>query len=186
MQANDAGSGPAATYYTIDGRRAADVLGTVRDLHSGIARRHVLVARLGRQRRGQAHRLRQHRRLQAGLPRAWEREGLLGDDGQVLLPRQRPQADLRLRRREITIYKNGKAKKRFKLSRVTLNKAHTHGYRLTLPAGQYTWTVTATDIAGNAQVKTGTAKLSVLAMPLPTIANVQRRLVALQYLPRAP
>jgi N-acetylmuramoyl-L-alanine amidase len=83
----------------------------------------------------------------------------------------------------ITIYKNGKAKKRFKLARVTVNKGHTHAFRLTLPAGEYTWAVTATDVAGNTQAKTGTAKLKVLAMPLPTIANVQRRLAALHYLP---
>jgi hypothetical protein len=83
----------------------------------------------------------------------------------------------------MTIYKNGKAKKRFKLARVTVDKAQSHAFRLTLPAGEYTWTVTATDIAGNAQVNAGTAQLKVLATPLPTFANVQRRLVALHYLP---
>jgi len=80
----------------------------------------------------------------------------------------------------ITIYKGGKARKGFKLSRVALNKPHSRTYRLTLPAGAYTWTVTATDLAGNRQVRADTAKLKVIPR---TIADVQRCLVALRYLP---
>ena len=83
----------------------------------------------------------------------------------------------------ITIYKGKTAVKRFKLSRAVANKSLRHSYRIPLRAGNYSWAVTATDLAGNAQAKAGSAKLKVLAMPLPTIADVQRRLIALRYLP---
>jgi photosystem II stability/assembly factor-like uncharacterized protein len=83
----------------------------------------------------------------------------------------------------ITISKSGKAVKRFKIAPVTLNKKLSRAFKLTLKAGDYTWTVTATDLAGNTQVKAGSGRLKIVAMPLPTIADVQRRLIALKYLP---
>ncbi len=83
----------------------------------------------------------------------------------------------------IAIVKGGKTVKRLKIPRVSFNKAHTYTWRASLKSGKYTWVVTATDLAGNVQRKKGTARLSVTTMPLPTIADVQRRLITLHYLP---
>src|SRR5664280_2551640 len=183
LQAGDSGSGPAATYYTIDGG--------ARQTYSApfvisAARSHAVTywsldwaGNAEAKRTGYVNiDLAKPTCLTQGNVKAYS-----GTTAKFSFRVNDPKPSCGFANTSITIYKNGKAKKRFKLYRVTVNKAHTHAYRLTLPAGAYTWTVTATDIAGNTQVKAGTAKLKVLAMPLPTIANVQRRLVALHYLP---
>ena len=183
LQANDSGSGPAATYYTLDGGArqtyaapfvvsaagshlvrywSVDWAGNIEAKHTGYVN------------------------IDLGKPVCVASGNVKTYSGTSATFRFRvndPKPSCGFGNVSITIYKNGKAKKRFKLSRVTLNKKLSRAFRLTLSAGEYTWTVTATDLAGNAQVKAGTAKLKVLAMPLPTIAAVQRRLVALRYLP---
>lgn len=183
LQASDSGSGPAATYYTIDGGArqtySAPFVVTAAGPHAvtywsldwagNAEAKHTGYVNLD---------LAQPTCLAQGNVKTFS-----GTTATFSFRVNDPKPTCGFGDVSITIYKNGKAKKRFKLSRVTLNTAHAKGYRLTLPAGEYTWTVTATDIAGNAQVKAGTAQLKILAMPLPTIADVQRRLVALRYLP---
>ncbi|HZL64560.1 MAG TPA: L,D-transpeptidase family protein, partial [Thermoleophilia bacterium] len=183
LQAHDAGSGPAATYYTLDGgaRQTYSAPFPVSSAGSHLVR-YWSVDWAGNVEAKHAG----YVNIDLGKPVCVAIGNVKTYSGTSAAFRFRvndPKPSCGFANTSITIYKNGKAKKRFKLYRVTVNKAHTHAYRLTLPAGAYTWTVTATDIAGNTQVKAGTAKLKVLAMPLPTIANVQRRLVALHYLP---
>ncbi len=83
----------------------------------------------------------------------------------------------------ISIQKNGQTKQRITIARTTFNVAHSRSATVKLKAGQYTWVVTATDLAGNVQKTKGHARLTLKAMPLPTMADVQRRLVQLKYLP---
>jgi photosystem II stability/assembly factor-like uncharacterized protein len=183
LSAHDPGSGPAATYYTIDGGArqmcaapfpvsaagshavkywSVDWAGNIEAKHTGYVNvdlgRPICVA--------------------VGDVKAYS-----GTSATFSFRVNDPKPTCGFGDVRITIYKGGKAKKGFKLSRVTLNKPHSRTYRLTLPAGAYTWTVTATDLAGNTEVRADTGKLKVVAMSLPTIADVQRRLVALKYLP---
>ena len=83
----------------------------------------------------------------------------------------------------IAIQKNGRTKKRITIARTTYNVTHSRSAVVSLPAGKYTWVVTARDLAGNAQSVKGHARLTLKKMPLPTMAAVQRRLVQLKYLP---
>ncbi len=83
----------------------------------------------------------------------------------------------------ISIQKNGQTKQRIVIKRTTFNVAHSRTATVKLSAGQYTWVVTATDLAGNVQKTKGHARLTLKKMPLPTMADVQRRLVQLKYLP---
>ena len=83
----------------------------------------------------------------------------------------------------LTLNRQSRPVKRIKLSRVQLNQRHVYAFTVRLRAGSYTWVVTATDVAGNTQASEGKARLQVVALPLPTVADVQRRLVALKYLP---
>jgi lipoprotein-anchoring transpeptidase ErfK/SrfK len=83
----------------------------------------------------------------------------------------------------ISIQKNGQTKQRITIARTTFNVAHSHSATVKLAAGQYTWVVTATDLAGNVQKTKGHARLTLKKMPLPTLADVQRRLIQLKYLP---
>ena len=83
----------------------------------------------------------------------------------------------------ISIQKNGQTKQRIIISRTTFNVAHSISAVVKLTKGQYTWVVTATDLAGNVQKTKGHARLTLKEMPLPTIADVQRRLIQLKYLP---
>ncbi len=83
----------------------------------------------------------------------------------------------------IAIQKNGKTKKRITIARTSFNATRSRSAVVSLPAGQYTWVVTAKDLAGNVQSVKGHARLTLKKMPLPTIADVQRRLVQLKYLP---
>ncbi len=83
----------------------------------------------------------------------------------------------------IAIQKNGETKKRVTIARTTFNVQHSTSPVVSLPAGRYTWVVTARDLAGNVQSVKGHARLTLKKMPLPTFADVQRRLVQLKYLP---
>jgi len=83
----------------------------------------------------------------------------------------------------IAIQKNDNTKKRITIARTTYNVTHSRSAVVSLPAGQYTWVVTAKDLAGNVQSVKGRARLTLKKMPLPTMADVQRRLIQLKYLP---
>ena len=83
----------------------------------------------------------------------------------------------------IAIQKNGQTKQRIAIARTTFNVSHSRSATVKLKAGQYTWVVTATDLAGNVQSVKGHARLTLKKMPLPTMAGVQRRLIQLKYLP---
>jgi photosystem II stability/assembly factor-like uncharacterized protein len=83
----------------------------------------------------------------------------------------------------IAIQKNGNTKKRITIARTTYNVTHSRSAVVSLPAGKYTWVVTAKDLAGNIQSVKGHARLTLKKMPLPTMADVQRRLIQLKYLP---
>ena len=66
---------------------------------------------------------------------------------------------------------------------MTLKRRHVYCYRVKLAKGAYTWVVRATDIAGNVQIKTGRRSLRVVNWVIHTTADVQRCLIALDYLP---
>ena len=83
----------------------------------------------------------------------------------------------------ISIQKNGQTKQKILIQRTTFNATHSISAAVKLPKGPYTWVVTATDLAGNVQKTKGHARLTLKEMPLPTIADVQRRLIQLKYLP---
>ena len=83
----------------------------------------------------------------------------------------------------ISIQKNGQTKQKITIARTAFNAAHSRSATVKLNAGQYTWVVTATDLAGNVQKTKGHARLTLKKMPLPTLADVQRRLIQLKYLP---
>jgi len=55
----------------------------------------------------------------------------------------------------------GAAVKRLTLGLRSCGVLATHAWRCTLAKGSYTWTVTATDLAGNAQARTYVKKLVV-------------------------
>ena len=61
----------------------------------------------------------------------------------------------------IRIYRHGKLVKKLTTVKVAVNKALVHSWRVTLRKGSYTWVVSATDIAGNAQLVKGTRLLRV-------------------------
>ncbi len=183
LQVSDTGSGPAATYYTIDGGArqtyaapfmisaagshlvtywSADWAGNIEAKHTGYVNidlgKPVCVA--------------------IGNVKTYS-----GTSATFLFRVNDPKPTCGFADASMTIYRERQGEEALQARPGHGRQAQSHAFRLTLPAGEYTWTVTATDIAGNTQVKAGTAKLNVLAMPLPTIANVQRRLVALHYLP---
>ena len=61
----------------------------------------------------------------------------------------------------IRIYRHGKLVKKLTTVKVAVNKALVYSWRVTLRKGSYTWVVSATDIAGNAQLVKGTRLLRV-------------------------
>jgi photosystem II stability/assembly factor-like uncharacterized protein/lipoprotein-anchoring transpeptidase ErfK/SrfK len=83
----------------------------------------------------------------------------------------------------ISIQKNGQTKQKIIIARTTFNQTHSISATVKLAKGPYTWVVTATDLAGNVQKTKGHARLTMKEMALPTIADVQRRLIQLKYLP---
>ena len=83
----------------------------------------------------------------------------------------------------IKIYRGRVVVKTILLKRVTLKRRHVYSYRVKLARGAYTWVVRATDIAGNVQIKTGRRSLRVVNWVIHTTADVQRCLIALDYLP---
>ncbi len=83
----------------------------------------------------------------------------------------------------ISIQKNGQTKQRITIARTAYNVARSRSATVKLSAGRYTWVVTSTDLAGNVQKTKGHARLKLKKMPLPSMAAVQRRLVQLKYLP---
>ncbi len=83
----------------------------------------------------------------------------------------------------IKIYRGRVVVKTILLKRVTLKRRHVYSYRVKLARGAYTWVVRATDIAGNVQIKAGRKSLRVVNWVIHTTADVQRCLIALDYLP---
>jgi hypothetical protein len=63
---------------------------------------------------------------------------------------------------KIVIKKGTKIVKTIKLGAIAVNSAKTKNFVAALPAGNYTWSVYATDLAGNTQAKPGVKKLTVL------------------------
>ena len=84
---------------------------------------------------------------------------------------------------KITIYRGHKIVERIPVGGVAENVKRTCTYRVRLANGSYTWSVTATDAAGNAQRAPGRRGLSVVTWVIHNTADVQRCLIALRYLP---
>ncbi len=84
---------------------------------------------------------------------------------------------------KMTIYRGHKIVKTIRVTGVAENAKRTCTYRVRLANGSYTWVVSATDAAGNAQRKAGRRGLSVVTWVIHTTADVQRCLIALHYLP---
>jgi photosystem II stability/assembly factor-like uncharacterized protein len=61
----------------------------------------------------------------------------------------------------ISIMKGKTVKKKIVLQAVVVNATAVYKYKATLPKGLYTWTLKATDAAGNVQLKSGVKKLTV-------------------------
>ena len=62
---------------------------------------------------------------------------------------------------KLKIYKGAKLKKTLSIPSCLTNATHSYKWRCTLPKGIYKVRVYATDLAGNAQSKVGSAKLTV-------------------------
>ena len=90
---------------------------------------------------------------------------------------------MRRRLAKITIYRGHKIKKAIRVAGVAENAKRTCTFRVALANGSYTWVVTATDAAGNAQRTAGRRGLSVVTWVIHMTADVQRCLIALRYLP---
>ncbi len=84
---------------------------------------------------------------------------------------------------KIAIYRGHKVVKTIRLTGVAENLKRACTYRVHLANGSYTWVVTATDAAGNAQRVVGRRGLSVVTWVIHNTADVQRCLIALRYLP---
>ena len=84
---------------------------------------------------------------------------------------------------KIAIYRGHKVVKTIRLTGVAENLKRACTYRVHLANGSYTWAVTATDAAGNAQRVVGRRGLSVVTWVIHNTADVQRCLIALRYLP---
>ena len=83
----------------------------------------------------------------------------------------------------IRIYRGRRVVKAIRLTGVAVNRRVFYNYRVALPNGTYTWVVTATDLAGNAQSKAGKKQLRVVNWVIHSTADVQRCLASLGYLP---
>jgi lipoprotein-anchoring transpeptidase ErfK/SrfK len=83
----------------------------------------------------------------------------------------------------IRIYRGRAVVKTIRLIGVPVNSRRHYDYRVNLAHGSYTWVVTATDLAGNAQAKVGRKTLRVVTWVIHNTADVQRCLAALHYLP---
>ena len=84
----------------------------------------------------------------------------------------------------IKIYRGRTVVKTLRLKAVTVKKQHVYAYRVKLARGSYTWVVSATDLAGNVQMKMGRKSLRVVNWVIHNTADVQRCLASLHYLPQ--
>ncbi len=183
LKASDTGSGTAATYYTIDGgaRQGYTVPFTISAAGSHLVK-YWSVDWAGNSEAKHSG----YVNIDLGKPTCVALHSLKTYSGTMATFAFRvndPKPSCGFGDVRITIYKGESPVKRFKIAWATLNKSLNHSFRIALKAGTYSWVVTATDLAGNTEAKAGSAKLKVLAMPLPTMTDVQRRLVALLYLP---
>jgi photosystem II stability/assembly factor-like uncharacterized protein/lipoprotein-anchoring transpeptidase ErfK/SrfK len=183
LRASDAGSGVAATYYTLDGQGrqpyrapfAVSTAGSHRvtywsvDWAGNPEVRHV----------GYVN-------IDTGRPSCRVLRGASGRPGttaRLIFRVDDPQPSCSKAAVTITIYRRTTAVKRIRIASVAMNVTVTYAYVIGVRPGTYTWVVTATDLAGNPQTGTGSGRLRVAPWPLPTTADVQRCLVALRYLP---
>ena len=83
----------------------------------------------------------------------------------------------------IRVYRGTRVVKTIHVKHVAVNTNLTRRWTADLPAGRYHWVVSVRDIAGNVQSKKGRRSLTVKAWSVVSIGDVQRRLVALRYLP---
>ena len=183
LRATDAGSGVAATYYTVDKQPrqtyAAPFAVSAAGSHTI---KYWSVDCAG----NVEAKLTGYVNIDRGQPvckALGNVKGYTGSNAKFSFRVVEPQPTCGAGEVSIAIVKGGKTYKRIRMPRVSFNASHTATWKVTLKAGQYTWVVTATDFAGNVQSKKGIARLTVTTMPLPTMADVQRRLVALHYLP---
>ena len=84
---------------------------------------------------------------------------------------------------KIVVKRGGEVLQTITLAALRVNVRHTYSEHLHLGYGAYTWVVTATDLAGNAQRRAGSNALRIVLWPIHTTADVQRCLVHLKYLP---
>ena len=183
LRAKDADSGVAATYYSVDGGPQQTYTGPFSISEAGS---HLVTYRsidragnLEPKRSGYVN-------IDTGRPVCRVFADLSGRPGTVVKFRYRiddPAPSCGTAAVTISIYRGQRAVKRVQIPGVPTGANQVRAYTLGLTAGTYRWVVTATDAAGNRQSSYGTGKLTVKPWPLPTTRAVQRRLVALRYLP---
>ena len=182
LTASDAGSGVAATYYVIDGKQktyagpfqiaaagshtfsywSVDAVGNVETAHTAFVN------------------------IDTGRPACLALADVQVKPGKVAkFPFRVNDPSPSCGKADVTIkiYRGRVVAKTITLKAVTLRRRHVYSYRVKLARGAYTWVVRATDIAGNVQIKTGRRSLRVVNWVIHSTADVQRCLIALDYLP---
>jgi photosystem II stability/assembly factor-like uncharacterized protein len=183
LHAGDADSGVAATYFTLDGQARQTYQGPFVVSAAGSHRVTFWsvdwAGNVGVKRVGYAN-IDTGRPVCLALRKARARPGM-----RVKLAYRinDPQPSCGKASVAITIYRRTTPVKRIRIARVAVNRDHVYAFTVRLRGGLYTWVVAATDLAGNVQASKGKSKLRVVPWPLPTMADVQRRLIALHYLP---
>ena len=184
LTASDAGSGVAATYYVIDGKQKT-YAGPFQVFASRrLAHVLILVGRCGRQRRDRAHGFRQHRHRPARLSGARRRAGQAGQSGQVPVSRERSLAELRQGRRDDQDLPRPRGRQDHHAQGSDAEAAP----RLLVPGQARAWRLHVGREGHRHRrqrrgSKTGRRSLRVVNWVIHSTADVQRYLIALDYLP---
>jgi hypothetical protein len=157
LAGNDALSGPAGTSYSLDGGTAAPCTGSLTISTAGIhALTYFSTDLAGNVETAKSATV----KIDTGKPTSTATKNVTvkkGKKATLAFKISDPAPSCGSAKVTITIKLKKKTVKTIKLANVPANKARTYAFKVTLKKGNYTWTVRATDIAGNAG-KASTAK----------------------------